>query len=167
MFLSEKTSQAIDEIVGSFFNLNRTVDRMCSVLLNKWSMQRTEQLLHYNHAHTYPLLADIWSDFKSDCNIPTVYPETHKDDRDYNSLLDMMETYLKEVGNVYSMIKITYNIAKDEGDLNACAMIMDFIPKMTEMISQVITLRDKAEQIEDFAKYDEYVKNWEIDGVTI
>lgn len=167
MFLSEKTSQAIDEIVGSFFNLNRTVDRMCSVLLNKWSMLRTEQLLHHNHAHIYPLLADIWSDFKSDYNIPTVYPETHKDDRDYNSLLDMMETYLKEVGDVYSMIKITYNIAKDEGDLNACAMIMDFMPKMTEMISQVITLRDKAEQIEDFARYDEYVKNWEINGVQI
>ena len=102
-----------------------------------------------------PLL-DIWSDFKSDYNIPTVYPETHKDDRDYNSLLEMMETYLKEVGNVYSMIKITYNIAKDEGDLNACAM--DFIPKMTKMISQVITLRDKAEQIADFARYDEYIK---------
>lgn len=168
MFLSKRTSAAFDELVGAFFDLNRTVDAMCSVLLNKWCMPQAENILHHKHAHLYPLLADEFSEFKADCNMKTAYPQTHQDSRDYSNLLDMMDTYLKEVLEVYEMLKMVYKLAKEEGDLNACAMIINFMPKMTKVIGQVYTLRDKAEQMPtDYDKYDYHIATWGIVGLEL
>lgn len=168
MYLSDKTSEALDELVGAFFDLNRTVDAMCSVLLNKWCMPQAEDILHHKHAHLYPLLADIVSGFKAEYNVATTYPETHRDGRDYTNLLDMMNTYLKEIGDVYEMVKMTYKIAKDEGDLNACAMLLGLTEKLTKVMGQVFTLRDKAEQMPtEYDMYDAHIDDWGIVGVEI
>ena len=41
MFLSEKTSEALDELVGACFDMNRTIDRMCSVMQNVFTAAPT------------------------------------------------------------------------------------------------------------------------------
>ena len=168
VFLSDKTSKALDEIVGAFFDLNRTYDRCTSVMQNVFSMPKAASIVHHNLAHLWPLLADICSEFKDEYNVLTYYPETHGDGRTYSNLLDMTEIMLKETGEVYQMIKMTYQIAKEEGDLNACAMLMRLTRLMTIVIGQVITLRDKAEQMpNDFDSYDAHIDRWGIDGVDV
>lgn len=168
MYLSEKTSQALDELVGLYFDANRTFDRAVSIMQNKWAMPQASEIIHKNLAHLFPLLADVVSGFKDECNVTTIYPETHRDARDYANLLDMMENLLKETLTIYEAIKITYKLAKEEGDLNACVMLEDLTAKMTKVIGQVYTLRDKAEQMPtDYDKYDYHIATWGIVGLEL
>lgn len=168
MYLSEKTSQALDELVGLYFDANRSFDRAVSIMQNKWTMPQAAEIIHQKLAHLFPLLADVVSGFKDECNVATIYPETHRDSRDYSNLLDMMETLLKEILSIYEAIKITHKLAKEEGDLNACVMLEDLTSKMTKVISQIYTLRDKAEQMPtEYDKYDAHIDDWGIVGLEL
>lgn len=168
MYLSDKTSEALDEILGKFFDLNRSFDRAVSILQNKWAMPQAAETIHKNLAHLFPLLADIISGFKDEWNVASIYPETHRDARDYANLIDMMKTLEGECVDTYEMIKMTYKIAKDEGDLNACAMLLGLTEKMTKIMGQVITLSDKAKQMPtEYDAYDAHIQYWGIVGVEI
>lgn len=168
MMISEKTSEALDILVGACFDLNRTTDRMCSWMNNVWSMPQATDIIHHKLAHLWPLMADVISGFKDQYNLTTYYPETHGDKRQYNNLLDMFDTLLKETEDVYNIVKQTYYIAKEEQDFNANAMLQDFMRKLTEIISQTIQLRDKAEQMPtDYDKFDFHIKDWGIVGVEL
>lgn len=168
MLLSNRTSESLDVIVGEFFNLNRSFDRAVSWMQNVWSMPQAASIIHHNLAHLFPLMADIVSGFKDEYNVTTVYPETHRDDREYINLLELTETLLKEVQATYDVIKLTYAVAEEDKDFNAMAMLVHLMNIFTIVIGQVITLRDKAEQIPtDYMKYDRYINTWGIDGVDL
>lgn len=168
MLLSEQTSKALDSLVGACFDSNRSFDRAVSILQNKFSMPQAANIIHHNIAHLWPLMADLISEFKDEYNVPTYYPETHGDGRDYTNLQDMMETMLKETLDIYEMVKMTYNIAKENGDLNACSFLMRFTRILTIVVGQVITLRDKAIQMPtDYDAYDRHITSWGINGVDL
>ena len=158
MSISIKTSEALDLLVGKAFDLNRSFDRAVSIMQNKWCMPNAANIIHHNLAHLFPLLADLISGFKDSWNLTTVYLETHKDDRDYANLLNMMTVLWEEVLDYYEMIKMVYKIAEEEGDLNAMTMLVDFMNKLTIVVSQVYTLKDKAEQMPtDFDTFDNHI----------
>ena len=168
MMLSERTSEALDVLVGALFDMNRTADRQVSWMQNMWSMPQAAEIYHHKIAHVFPLLADEISGFKDKYNLTTVYPETHRDAREYTDLFDMMSTLYKEIEGVYEIVRQTYYIAKEEQDFNANAMLQDFMEKLTEIISQIITLRDKAEKMPtDYDTYDFRIKDWGIVGVEL
>ena len=168
MSISIKTSEALDLLVGKAFDLNRSFDRAVSIMQNKWCMPNAANIIHHNLAHLFPLLADLISGFKDSWNLTTVYLETHKDDRDYANLLSMMTVLWEEVLDYYEMIKMVYKIAEEEGDLNAMTMLVDFMNKLTIVVSQVYTLKDKAEQMPtDFDTFDNHISQWGINGVEL
>lgn len=168
MMLSNKTSDALDVLVGACFDMNRTMDRMTSIMQNVWSMPQAADIFHHKLAHLWPLLADEVSGFKDQYNVTTVYPETHRDGREYKNLFDMMSVLLKEVEGVYEIVRQTYYIAKENRDFNANVMLQDFMRKLTIVISQIITLRDKAERMPtDYDTYDFHIKDWGIVGVEL
>lgn len=168
MMLSNKTSDALDVLVGACFDMNRTMDRMTSIMQNVWSMPQAADIFHHKLAHLWPLLADEVSGFKDQYNVTTVYPETHRDGREYKNLFDMMSVLLKEVEGVYEIVRQTYYIAKENRDFNANVMLQDFMRKLTIVISQIITLRDKAERMStDYDTYDFHIKDWGIVGVEL
>lgn len=168
MMLSDKTSDALDVLVGACFDMNRTMDRMVSIMQNVWSMPQAAEICHIKLSHLWPLLADEVSGFKDQYNMTTVYPETHRDGREYKDLLDMMSVLLKEVEGIYEIVRQTYYIAKENRDFNANVMLQDFMRKLTIVISQIITLRDKAEQMPtDYDTYDFHIKDWGIVGVEL
>lgn len=168
MTISLKTSESLDLLVGKAFDLNRSFDRAVSIMQNKWCMPQASDIIHHKLAHLFPLLADIISRFKDDCNATTVYPETHKDDRDYSNLLTMMTTLRNEVLDFYEMIKMVYKIADEENDFNAKAMLIDFMNKLTKVISQMNTLKDKAEQMPTgWDIFDNHISSWGINGLDL
>lgn len=168
MMLSNKTSDALDVLVGACFDMNRTMDRMTSIMQNVWSMPQAADIFHHRLAHLWPLLADEVSGFKDQYNMTTVYPETHRDGREYKNLFDMMSVLLKEVEGVYEIVRQTYYIAKENRDFNANVMLQDFMRKLIIVISQIITLRDKAERMPtDYDTYDFHIKDWGIVGVEL
>lgn len=168
MSISLKTSESLDLLVGKAFDLNRSFDRAVSIMQNKWCMPNASNIIHHNLAHLFPLLADIISGFKDSWNMTTVYPETHKDDRDYSNLLVMMTTLKDEVLDFYEMIKMVYKIAEEENDFNAMTMLIDFMNKITIIVSQMYTLKDKAEQMPtDWDTFDNHISQWGINGLNL
>lgn len=168
MMLSDKTSEALDYLVGAYFDLNRTFDRAVSVMEVKFAMPNAANIIHHKLAHLWPLMADVVSDFKHRWNVAAVYPETHRDARDYDNLEDMMGVLLKETLDVYEIIKQTYAIAKDEHDFNANAMLQNLMQDMNKVIAQVIVLDDKAKQMPtDFDNYDRHIDSWGIIGLDL
>ena len=168
MMLSEKTSEALDIIIGRFFDLNRSFDRAVSVMQNKWTMPQASDIIHHKLAHIWPLMADVVSGFKDQYNVLTYYPETHGDGRDYQDLGDMWETMLKEVADTYEIIKMGYGVASENKDLNAIVMLQNLIDNMTILIGQVITLRDKAvAEPREYNRFDRYISSWGIDGIEL
>ena len=168
MGISLKTSESLDLLVGKAFDLNRSFDRAVSIMQNKWCMPNASDIIHHNLAHLFPLLADIISGFKDSWNMTTVYPETHKDNRDYSNLLAMMTTLRDEVLDFYEMIKMVYKIAEEENDFNVMAMLIDFMNKMTIIVSQMYTLKDKAEQMPtDWDTFDNHISQWGINGLNL
>lgn len=168
MSISLKTSESLDLLVGKAFDLNRSFDRAVSIMQNKWCMPNAANIIHHNLAHLFPLLADVISGFKDNWNLTTVYPETHKDDRDYSNLLAMMTILRDEVLDFYEMIKMVYKIAEEENDFNTMAMLIDFMNKLTIVVSQMYTLKDKAEQMPtDWDTFDNHISQWGINGLNI
>lgn len=168
MGISLKTSESLDLLVGKAFDLNRSFDRAVSIMQNKWCMPNAANIIHHNLAHLFPFLADVISGFKDSWNLTTVYPETHKDDRDYSTLLDMMTILRNEVLDFYEMIKMVYKIAEEENDFNTMAMLIDFMNKLTIVVSQMYTLKDKAEQMPtDWDTFDNHISQWGINGLNI
>lgn len=168
MSISLKTSESLDLLVGKAFDLNRSFDRAVSIMQNKWCMPNAANIIHHNLAHLFPLLADVISGFKDNWNLTTVYTETHKDDRDYSNLLAMMTILRDEVLDFYEMIKMVYKIAEEENDFSVMAMLIDFMNKLTIVVSQMYTLKDKAEQMPtDWDTFDNHISQWGINGLNI
>lgn len=166
--ISEATSKSLDQLIGLFFDLNRSFDRAVSIMQNVFSMPQAADIVHHNIAHAWPLISDEVSGFKDQWNVPSYYPETHGDNRTYTNLQDMMETLLKETEDAYKAIVMAYQVAKDNKDLNACAFLMRLTRIMSIMIGQIYTLRDKAVQMPtDFDSYDAHIDDWGIVGVDL
>jgi len=166
MFLSEKSSEALDQLYGAFFDLNATLDRVASIMLNTWSMPQASDIVHHKLSHLMPLLADDISAIKDNYNMTSGRPEVHKDYRTYTDLGNMFETVLKEFGEVYEMIKMCDGIAHENGDFNVHGDLVKFIQKFNIVIGQVITLRDKAVQMPtSYWVYDDYISAWGINGL--
>lgn len=166
MMISENTSNALDVLLGAFFDLNRTTDRMVSIMQNKFAMPNAANIVHHKIAHLYPLLADKISEIKDNYNIPSVYPETHRDDRDYENTKDMFETLLNENFDAYKMIQYTYQIAQENNDLNVCSELIDFMNKFNKVIGQIYTLRDKGLELTDnFDQFDDHINVYGIVGL--
>lgn len=166
MFLNKETSESLDILYGAFFDLNATLDRVASVMLNDFSMPNASDIVHHRISHLMPILADDISTIKDNYNESSIRPMVHKDDRNYSNLKDMFETVLKEFGEVYEIIKMTDKVARENQDFNVHGDLIKFMQKFNIVIGQIITLRDKSLQLStDFDVFDRHIDSWKIDGL--
>lgn len=168
MLIHEETSEALDVLYGAFFDLNATLDRVASVMLNDFSMPNAGEIVHLNISHTMPLLADVVSEIKDNYNLSSIRPEVHKDDRNYSNLSDMFSTVLKEFSEVYEIMNKVVDIAIAHRDRNVTSDMYRLFRKYNIIMGQVNTLNDKAQQIPtDFDKFDFNISKWGIKGVKL
>lgn len=168
MLISQETSEAIDELVGAFFDLNRTTDRMVTVMQNVFAMPNAADIIHHRIAHLYPLVADLFTEIKDRYNLTSVYPETHRDSRDYSNLEEMFVTLLRENEEVYKMIKMLDDIAHRNGDFMVHADLVGIMQKFNILFGQIVTLRDKAVQMPtNYDDFDRHIESWKIDGLEL
>jgi hypothetical protein len=166
--IHEETSEALDVLYGAFFDLNATLDRVASVMLNDFSMPNAGEIVHLNISHTMPLLADVVSEIKDNYNLSSIRPEVHKDDRNYSNLSDMFSTVLKEFSEVYEIMNKVVDIAIAHRDRNVTSDMYRLFRKYNIIMGQVNTLNDKAQQMPtDFDKFDFNISKWGIKGVKL
>lgn len=168
MLISKETSDALDILVGAFFDLNRTFDRCVSWMQNVWSMPQAADIIHHKLAHLFPLFADKVTEIKDQYNMTSVYPETHRDNREYQNLNDMFTTVFEECAEVYTMMKMVKKTTKEHDDFNVLVGLHEIMRQYNIVMGQVYTLKDKAEQLSnDYDEYDRHIKSWGIDGVDL
>lgn len=168
MLIHEETSEALDVLYGAFFDLNATLDRVASVMLNDFSMPNAGEIVHLNISHTMPLLADVVSEIKDNYNLSSIRPEVHKDDRNYSNLADMFSTVLKEFSEVYEIMNKVVDIAIAHRDRNVTSDMYRLFRKYNIIMGQINTLNDKAQQTPtDFDKFDFNISKWGIKGVKL
>lgn len=167
MLISEETSKALDILYNQFFNLNSLYDNAVSYMLNEWCMPNASEIIHKNLAHTFPVMADMISEIKDNYDEKSIrtYIPTH--DEEYSTLSEMMDELYRYCANTYEMIKVASKVAMDNGDLNVLADLVDFTSKFNKIMGQVITLKGKAEQINDFDKFDRHIDKWGIVGLGV
>lgn len=167
MLINLETSEALDILYGSFFQLNALLDRVQSVLNNDFTMPNASKYIH-NLAHNCNGLADVVSEIKDNYNLSSIRPEVHKDDRKYSNLADMFSTVLKEFSEVYEIMNKVVDIAIAHRDRNVTSDMYRLFRKYNIIMGQVNTLNDKAQQMPtDFDKFDFNISKWGIKGVKL
>ena len=165
MLISEETSKALDLLYNQFFNLNSVYDNAVSYMLNEWCMPHASEVIHKNLAHAFPVMADMISEIKDNYDEKSVRTTVPTHDETYDSLYDMMNNLYSYCANTYEMMKITSKIAMDNGDLNVLADLVEFTSTFNKIMGQVITLKGKSEQINDYDKFDRHIDTWGIIGL--
>ena len=67
-----------------------------------------------------------------------------------------------------SIEEINEIIKKEENDFNVMAMLIDFMNKISIIVSQMYTLKDKAEQMPTgWDNFDNHISEWGIKGLNL
>lgn len=168
MLISKETSNALDTLLGAFFDLNRTLDRCVSWMQNVWSMPQAADIVHHRLAHLMPLFGDKVSEIKDRYNMTSVYPATHADARQYADLSEMFEVVLEEFAEVYKIIQMTRKIVVEQDDINVLTDLYNILEGYNIIMGQIYTLRDKANQMPDqYDIFDRHISSWGIDGIDL
>jgi len=166
MLISKQTSDDLDILYGQFFNLNSLCDNAVSFMLNEWAMVQANDIIHHKICHLFPLLADNISEIKDNYDERSIRPEVPKHTESYANLAEMFDRIYDEMSATYTMIKMVDQTATENGDLNVHAGLLNFVPKFSVVIGQIITLMNKAHQMpNDFDKFDRHISSWKIDGL--
>lgn len=166
MLINDNTSEALDMLTGAYFDLNRTFDRCVSVMKNKFAMPNAANIIHHRLAHLFPIMADKVTEIKDNYELDSVYPETHRDGRNYNNLEDMTKTMLDELIDCYKVLVMTNKVALECDDFNVHAWLIPLMNWHTQIFGQVSTLYDKAKQLSiQFDTYDNHIDKWGIIGI--
>ena len=162
MIVSKNTQNALIEMIGEAFTLNRKVDRMVSVLGTKFACNQAADLIHYNIAHIYPVWADVLG---SECleryNIPVYYPSTPSGGQDYNSVMDIVKDLEKVNLDFQSMLMGCIKIAFDNKDIHIYADLLGLLTEVNKIVGQTILLSDKIDLYKDnITAFDHDIKDF-------
>lgn len=144
MWISDSTKKGLDLLVQNMFMLNRIWDRGLSELGVKFAMSKFDSIYHPNIAHSFPLLADVFSGVQGKFNVTTAYLQTPEDITEYKNPIEFFERNLMEHKKSYELLKEVIVIAVDNGDINAEVALKDFLKGFNNFIAQAILLRDKS-----------------------
>jgi hypothetical protein len=165
MYISKETCKDLDTLYGQFFNLNSLFDRAVSVMLNDWAMVQASDIIHHKLAHLFPLMADMVSEIKDNYDESSVRLEVEAHTETYNGLAEMFDRLLDECIATYEMIRLVNKGALERDDINVHADLMELMRSYNKIIGQMLTLQNKAHQIESFDTFDDRIVNWGIVGL--
>lgn len=166
MLVSQKTINAIYEIVGESFKANRVLDRCVSVLGVKFACNKASKGIHKDLAHLYPLLADKWGELLEKYNIPIEYPMTPQGVQNYDSVEQIIKTIGEVALDYQSMAMGVAKIAMENNDIHVYAEILDIIKEINKTVEATILLEDKiALYGNDIASFDNHFNDfWLLGG---
>src|SRR5574344_704082 len=84
MIVTQATIDAVTELIGECFKMNRHLDRLVSVLGVEFAYNNTADLVHQGIAHYYPMLADsLGEKCLERYNVPVYYAATPEGGQDF------------------------------------------------------------------------------------
>ena len=147
MNVSTATVEAIYEINGDCFEMNRMWDATVSILGVGYVCQNASKLIHEHIAHWYPHIADLINErCLENFNIVAYYPATPAGDVEYSDLQDMMEQMLDRTIKFQNKFMAVRQVAINHNDALVVVELDRILLMVNEQVAQMLLIRDKAEQ---------------------
>ena len=166
MLVTQNTINAVTELIGECFKMNRHLDRLVSVLGVEFAYNNTANLVHQGIAHYYPMLADSLGERCLErYNIPVYYVATPDGGQDYSSVIEIIKDLEKVNINFQAMMMGCAKIAFDNNDIHVYADLLDLLKDVNKIVEQVVLLSDKIDIYGDSPDFDVHVKDFWVLGV--
>ena len=161
MYVSQRTVDALMELIGKSFQLNRALDRIQSVVGVKFVYPTTAGLIHEHMAHWASAEADeIAEKCLERYNIPIVYYATPTGDKDYSTIVEALTDVQTVVLDYQSAFMACCKIAFENNDIHVYADLLDMLEDVNEVVEQAILLKDKIDIYGDKPSFDNHIKTW-------
>jgi len=147
--LSDTVNNSLNLLIQKLFGGNRLLDRQMSILSVKFVMKKTSDVCHPVLAHAYPLLLDEIGDYQDSKNCLTDYLDTPTNIADYETPIDLFQTYLDYSLELEEFIFDCISICENEGDRTTKAFLDKFLLQIQEYTSQAQLLLDRMSQYKD------------------
>ena len=161
MLVSQPTIDAVMELIGESFRLNRRLDRAQSLIGVKFVYPTTAKLVHEYMAHWASGEADALAEKCLErYNIPIIYYATPAGDQDYSSIVEAIKDIERVIIDYQSMFMGCCKVALENNDIHVYADLLDELEDVNEVVEQAILLADKIELYGDKPSFDNHVKTF-------
>ena len=140
--ISQRLNEALNEIIGKLFALNRLYDRAMSELGVKHKALKSASILHPTIAHFFPIFADSVSEYQQSRNMLTRYPATPEGNESYENPLQFYETALEEMNKFEDMVCDAIDLASIEKDWSTEAFLKEVLRKWNPYLETANNLVD-------------------------
>lgn len=165
MIVTQATIDAVTELIGDCFKMNRHLDRLVSVLGVEFAYNNTANLVHQGIAHYYPMLADSLGERCLErYNIPVYYAATPEGGQDYTSVTEIIKDLEKVNIEFQTKMMGCCKVAFENNDIHVYAELLDLLEDVNKIVEQVIFLSDKIDVYKDNPSYDNHVTGFWILG---
>ena len=165
MIVTQATIDAVTELIGDCFKMNRHLDRLVSVLGVEFAYNNTANLVHQGIAHYYPMLADSLGERCLErYNIPVYYASTPEGGQDYTSVTEIIKDLEKVNIEFQTKMMGCCKVAFENNDIHVYAELLDLLEDVNKIVEQVILLSDKIDVYKDNPSYDNHVTGFWILG---
>lgn len=165
MIVTQATIDAVTELIGDCFKMNRHLDRLVSVLGVEFAYNNTASLVHQGIAHYYPMLADsLGEKCLERYNIPVYYAATPEGGQDYTSVTEIIKDLEKVNIEFQTKMMGCCKVAFENNDIHVYAELLDLLEDVNKIVEQVILLSDKIDVYKDNVAYDNHVTGFWILG---
>ena len=165
MIVTQATIDAVTELIGDCFKMNRHLDRLVSVLGVEFAYNNTANLVHQGIAHYYPILADnLGERCLERYNIPVYYAATPEGGQDYTSVTEIIKDLEKVNIKFQAMMMGCAKIAFENNDIHVYADLLDLLEDVNKIVTQAILLADKIDIYGDNPAYDHDIPDFWILG---
>lgn len=147
--ITEKVNSKLNDIIGKCFLINRFLDRGMSLLAVEWKLPNCAKVLHPKLAHAYPsdIFADSISEYQTERDMLSVYPETPIGNEKYESVLSFFVRYHRENIELQDMIYDAIDECIEDGDHTTKVFLDSLLKRLSVYTNQSKTLVDA------FSKY--------------
>ena len=165
MIVTQATIDAVTELIGDCFKMNRRLDRLVSVLGVEFAYNNTANLVHQGIAHYYPMLADSLGERCLErYNIPVYYAATPEGGQDYTSVTEIIKDLEKVNIEFQTKMMGCCKVAFENNDIHVYAELLDLLEDVNKIVEQVILLSDKIDVYKDNPSYDRHVSSFWVLG---
>lgn len=159
MIVTQETQNAIIELIGECFKMNRYLDRAVSILGVKFVYNNTADLIHQYVAHYFPILADKLGEKALErYNIPVSYPATPAGMQDYSSAEELLHDLEDRVIEFQIKFMGACKVAFENSDIHVYTDLLDLLEDVNKIVEQMILFADKIDKYNGSMSYDSHAK---------
>lgn len=159
--ITDRTANAVQELIHYSYIMNAKVDRMKSVLNADFAYNETSDIIHKFIAHYFS--NGIGDALSEQCleryNISVIFGDIPKMNQTYDNVEDILKELLEIVVDYQNMLSKCISIAQEEFDMSIASDLLSFNITYNYILEQCILLVDKISLYKDNPSFDAHIRN--------